>query len=105
MSFKPEHLTHLSRMQEVINKIVDEMGVPKTEKESDALAKRLHDELESLDNQWNESTLTNTLASKWRDVGKTVGTMSDCKHIMIHVAPDGSKTCMDCGQKFKFSEI
>jgi len=50
MSFKPEHLTRITRMQEIINKIVDEMGVPSNEAESDALAKRLKIELELLKN-------------------------------------------------------
>jgi len=49
MSFKSEHLTRIARMQEIINRIVDEMGVPKNDEESSAMAERLEVELNLLE--------------------------------------------------------
>ncbi len=49
MSFKPEKLTKLTRVQEIINRVVNEMGIPKNDKESDAMAERLRVELELLE--------------------------------------------------------
>lgn len=48
MSFKPKHLARLARIQEITNRVVDEMGVPKNEEESNAMAKRLKVELDLL---------------------------------------------------------
>ena len=48
MSFKSDHLTRLTRIQEIINRIVGEMGVPKNDEESSAMAERLKIELDLL---------------------------------------------------------
>ena len=48
LSFKPKHLARLARIQEITNRVVDEMGVPKNEEESNAMAKRLKVELDLL---------------------------------------------------------
>ena len=48
MSFKPAHLAKLTRIQEIINRIVNEMGIPQNDEESDAMAKRLKVELDSI---------------------------------------------------------
>jgi len=49
MSFKPKHLARLARIQEITNRVVNEMGVPKNEKESNAMAERLKVELDLLE--------------------------------------------------------